>query len=606
MLGNIKNYLHGRGQHKNLNNAAGFVPADQEPHTSIDQTTVNGKNMTGQHGDADSVHCNTQDLGVSRQKNHWDNRHHHQHCDYSKLATDLVMQESKAEEKNREKSRQSIRRYKIMEKLGEGAFSKVYKGVNIETGENVAVKVIQKYQLDEKQRASVLKEVALMRKLDHPNIVKFLDFIENDQFYYIVQELLEGGELFNQIVKYTYFSEDLARHVIIQVAEALLYLHESAGIVHRDLKPENIFFCPIPIIPSHSRKLRRSDDPNTKLSEGEFRMNYGGGGIGLVKIGDFGLSKQLIANNSLKTPCGTIGYTAPEIVKDMKYSKQVDMWALGCVLYILLCGFPPFFNDNIEELTNKVARGDYEFLSPWWDEISSGAKRCVSKLLTVDPNDRYTITEFLNDPWIMDFLKRSNESRQQETIKEQEQTASMETSRDSIMSDTTKSVQSSVVESFTEIPPLNNNNYAWATGNTVPRYESNYGINDIPIRNKHLDVTKNIGVVNGKIHETTDLFSPAVIAMKEALDISTAAHRLNEENKREKDGNIVNVGKLKTVSESGSSNTTASAPLTGRPSDKHFLKIEGETGIPPGLGSFNLKIEESSIIRRRRRKALAA
>ncbi len=606
MLGNIRSYLHGRGQRKNANNTAGFAPPDQEPHISIDKTTVNGMNIQEQHRELDQTAPKVENLDTERQKNDRNHHHnHHQHFDYSKLATDLVKKKSRAEQENREKSRQSIRRYKILEKLGEGAFSKVYKGVNIETGENVAVKVIQKCQLDEKQRASVLKEVALMRKLDHPNIVKFLDFIENDQFYYIVQELLEGGELFNQIVKYTYFSEDLARHVIIQVAEALLYLHESAGIVHRDLKPENIFFSPIPIIPSHSRKLRRSDDPNTKLSEGKFRMNYGGGGIGLVKVGDFGLSKQLIANNTLKTPCGTIGYTAPEIVKDLKYSKQVDMWALGCVLYILLCGFPPFFNDNIEELTNKVARGEYEFLSPWWDEISVGAKQCVSKLLTVNPDERYTITELLNDPWILDFLKRSSACRHQELIGEQEQTTGMATSRDSIISDSTK--QSSVMESFTDIPPIDNNsnNYAWASKNTLPRYESNYGKKDLGIKNKNLQAVKDIGVVNGKAHEVTDLFSPAVIAMKEAMDISTAAHRLNEEKRWEKNGNRYNDFSLAAVSENRSSKMDGS-PLTGRPRDKRFMKVEGKAGIPTGLGSFNMKIEESSILRRRRRKALAA
>lgn len=100
------------------------------------------------------------------------------------------------------------------------------------------------------------------------------------------------------------------------------------------------------------------------------------------------------------TPCGTVGYTAPEIVKDERYSKSVDMWALGCVLYTLLCGFPPFYDESIQVLTEKVARGQYTFLSPWWDDISKPAQDLVSHLLTVDPNKRYTINEFLAHPWI--------------------------------------------------------------------------------------------------------------------------------------------------------------------------------------------------------------
>ena len=100
------------------------------------------------------------------------------------------------------------------------------------------------------------------------------------------------------------------------------------------------------------------------------------------------------------TPCGTVGYTAPEIVKDERYSKSVDMWALGCVLYTLLCGFPPFYDESIQVLTEKVARGQYTFLSPWWDDISKPAQDLVSHLLTVDPEKRYDIKQFLNHPWI--------------------------------------------------------------------------------------------------------------------------------------------------------------------------------------------------------------
>lgn len=237
-----------------------------------------------------------------------------------------------------------------------------------------------------------------MRQIDHPNIVKLIHFTESPQYYYIILELCPGGELFHQIVRLTYFSEDLARHVIIQVAKAIEYLHETSGVVHRDIKPENLLFYPIPFVPSKHPRPRQPGDED-KVDEGEFIPGAGAGGIGQIKIADFGLSK-VIWDNQTMTPCGTVGYTAPEIVKDERYSKSVDMWALGCVLYTVLCGFPPFYDESIQALTEKVARGEYTFLSPWWDDISPSAKDLVSHLLTVDPERRYTIKEFLAHPWI--------------------------------------------------------------------------------------------------------------------------------------------------------------------------------------------------------------
>jgi len=208
---------------------------------------------------------------------------------------------------------------------------------------------------------------------------------------------MEGGELFHQIVKLTYFSENLSRHVILQVAQGIRFLHEECGVVHRDIKPENLLFERIPIIPSKIPTRRPYDEE--KEDEGEFIPGVGGGGIGKVKIADFGLSK-IVWNEETMTPCGTVGYTAPEIVKDERYSKSVDMWALGCVLYTLLCGFPPFYDESINVLTEKVARGYYTFLSPWWDDISASAKDLITHLLCVDPSQRYTIDEFLAHPWI--------------------------------------------------------------------------------------------------------------------------------------------------------------------------------------------------------------
>ncbi|KAK4706126.1 serine/threonine-protein kinase RCK2, partial [Phenoliferia sp. Uapishka_3] len=235
-----------------------------------------------------------------------------------------------------------------------------------------------------------------MRGLNHPSIVRLLNFTEAREHYFLTLELMEGGELFHQIVKLTYFSENLSRHVIMQVAHGIRYLHEEKGVVHRDIKPENILFDAIPIIPSRVSKNRPYDED--KEDEGEFLPGIGGGGIGRVKIADFGLSK-IVWNEETMTPCGTVGYTAPEIVKDERYSKSVDMWALGCVLYTLLCGFPPFYDESINVLTEKVARGYYTFLSPWWDDISASSKDLITHLLDVDPEKRYTIDEFLAHPW---------------------------------------------------------------------------------------------------------------------------------------------------------------------------------------------------------------
>jgi len=167
-----------------------------------------------------------------------------------------------------------------------------------------------------------------------------------------------------------------------------------------------LLFYPTPFIPSKQPKPRQPEDED-KADEGEYVPGVGAGGIGVIKIADFGLSK-VIWDSQTMTPCGTVGYTAPEIVKDERYSKSVDMWALGCVLYTLLCGFPPFYDESIQTLTEKVARGQYTFLSPWWDDISKSAQDLVSHLLTVDPDKRYDIKQFLNHPWIRDSAEETH------------------------------------------------------------------------------------------------------------------------------------------------------------------------------------------------------
>ncbi|TEB35520.1 Pkinase-domain-containing protein [Coprinellus micaceus] len=331
----------------------------------------------------------------------------------SREAAEMIVNEER-QAKNKMPTYKGLENFELLEKMGDGAFSNVYKAHDLTSSKKVAVKVVRKYELNASQagdkhlnpqfkkkprvteRANILKEVQIMRGTNHPSIVKLHSFSESPEHYFLVLELMGGGELFHQIVKLTYFSENLSRHVILQVAQGIRYLHEERGVVHRDIKPENLLFERIDIIPSKN-PIHRPYDEN-KEDEGEFIPGVGGGGIGRVKIADFGLSK-VVWDEQTMTPCGTVGYTAPEIVKDERYSKSVDMWALGCVLYTLLCGFPPFYDESINVLTEKVARGYYTFLSPWWDDISAQAKDLITHLLCVDPAQRYTIDEFLAHPW---------------------------------------------------------------------------------------------------------------------------------------------------------------------------------------------------------------
>ncbi|KAI7884288.1 Pkinase-domain-containing protein [Lichtheimia hyalospora FSU 10163] len=374
-----------------------------------------------------------------------------------------------------------LERFDIVDKLGDGAFSIVYKARDLSTGKHVAIKVVRKHAIDKHgqthhlhsslkekkpratERATIMKEVQIMQRGKHKNLVQLLQFSESDDYYFLVMELCKGGELFHQIVKLTYFSEDVARHVITQVAQGIRYLHEECGIVHRDIKPENILFEPIPIIPSKNPKNLFDED---KMDEGEFLSGVGGGGIGLVKLADFGLSK-VIGDNPTLTPCGTVGYTAPEIVRDQKYTKGVDMWALGCVLYTMLCGFPPFYDESINALTQKVARGQYTFLSPWWDPISTAAKDLITHLLCVNPEERYTIDEFLRHPWI---------TQQQQPI----------------------------------LPPVSS---PIPTASIPPELDT-----------------------SNKSRRRKDAFSPGVASIKEILDITYAVQRIGEEKARKLGG----------------------------------------------------------------------
>ncbi|GAV29317.1 hypothetical protein PMKS-002799 [Pichia membranifaciens] len=298
-------------------------------------------------------------------------------------------------------------RYLLSDKIGEGAFSYVYKAYDSKDCRYLAIKIIDKSNMKPDQISSTLKEVAIMRHLNHPNIVKLYSYqnSSDSKYCFLFLEYVAGGEIFNQIIKYTYFSENLTRHIIRQVAFAVKYLHDN-GVVHRDIKPENLLFEPSTFIPRSKEdqlKARRKSDDDNKVDEGQFTIQNGAAGIGIVKLADFGLSTLLQTSNSLaKTPCGTVGYTSPEQHMNIGYDKKVDMWAIGCVLYTMVVGFPPFYSNTQDsnDITEKVMKGDYQFLKPWFDEVSDGCTNLISNLLTVDPAKRYSIEELLSDPWI--------------------------------------------------------------------------------------------------------------------------------------------------------------------------------------------------------------
>ncbi|PWY97461.1 Pkinase-domain-containing protein [Testicularia cyperi] len=476
----------------NVNQQTGFAPSEKSTTAPVAtsqaqaQAQAQGSAMTSSSAANGSSTSKTQNGGnhlavpaaSASGKNNMANEQ------YQREAERIVAEEREASEKMPYYEGLS-ERFQLIKKMGDGAFSNVYKARDRQTGQKVAIKVVRKYELNSNQdrldpnfrkknrvteRANILKEVQIMRNLKHEGIVELISFSESRDHYFLVLELMEGGELFHQIVKLTYFSEALARHVILQVAHAIRYLHEERGVVHRDIKPENLLFESIKIIPSKHPIQRPYDEE--KEDEGEFMPGIGGGGIGRVKIADFGLSK-VVWEESTMTPCGTVGYTAPEIVKDERYSKSVDMWALGCVLYTLLCGFPPFYDESISVLTEKVAKGYYTFLSPWWDDISASAKDLITHLLCVDPRQRYTIDEFLRHPWC--------------NIKD-------------------------------PIPDLNSADIALAKASEMPL--------DSPLlaSMKTGNATRNA------------MMSPGINRLKEAFDVTYAVHRMEEEGARKRGG----------------------------------------------------------------------
>lgn len=292
-------------------------------------------------------------------------------------------------------------RYKLGEQIGEGGYSVVRVGTSNIDKKKVAVKIVKRQGLSQEDEESLRSEVEILLKLRHPNIVQAFDFFEEVQQFYVILEYIDGGELFDRIVKKTFYNEKEARDLVFIVLTAIKYLHDK-NIVHRDLKPENLLLT------------SKSDDAN-------------------IKIADFGFATK-VDGLSLTAQLGTPGYIAPEILtkKPCKYSicarswrafmsihsylssfcyfffsdgKPVDMWSFGVILYILLGGYPPFHDENQKRLFTKIRNGDYQFHPEYWGGVSEEAKDLIRGLLTVDMKRRLTVDQALAHPW----LKRSAE-----------------------------------------------------------------------------------------------------------------------------------------------------------------------------------------------------
>jgi calcium/calmodulin-dependent protein kinase I len=271
----------------------------------------------------------------------------------------------------------------VGEEIGVGGFSVVKEATSRVDGEKFAVKIIEKNAIKDELKL-VKREVDVMKKTKHPNILQLHEIFEDDEYVYIVMELIDGSELFDRIVEKGFYSERDAVNIVRQIVEAVAYLHDI-NIVHRDLKPENL-------------------------------LCSGSGENEIVKIADFGLSKFHSGTDKLMTSCGTPGYVAPEVLLSEVYDNSVDMWGIGVITYILLAGYPPFYDENNRDddtaLFEKVIHVEYDFDDECWDEISELARDFIKSLLIKDPSDRLSAKQALKHEWFsseppqVDFSKR--------------------------------------------------------------------------------------------------------------------------------------------------------------------------------------------------------
>uniref|UniRef100_A0A8C8HZW4 calcium/calmodulin-dependent protein kinase n=1 Tax=Oncorhynchus tshawytscha TaxID=74940 RepID=A0A8C8HZW4_ONCTS len=266
-----------------------------------------------------------------------------------------------------------------------GAFSIVKRCMRISSGQEYAAKIINTKKLSARDHQKLEREARICRLLKHPNIVRLHDSISEEGFHYLVFDLVTGGELFEDIVAREYYSEADASHCIQQILEAVLHCHQM-GVVHRDLKPENLLLA---------SKLKGA----------------------AVKLADFGLAIEVQGDQQAWFGfAGTPGYLSPEVLRKDPYGKPVDMWACGVILYILLVGYPPFWDEDQHRLYQQIKAGAYDFPSPEWDTVTPEAKDLINKMLTINPVKRVTATDALKHPWICQRSTVASMMHRQETV----------------------------------------------------------------------------------------------------------------------------------------------------------------------------------------------
>ncbi|XP_039639991.1 calcium/calmodulin-dependent protein kinase type II subunit gamma isoform X6 [Perca fluviatilis] len=275
--------------------------------------------------------------------------------------------------------------YQLYEELGKGAFSIVRRCVKKSTGQEYAAKIINTKKLSARDHQKLEREARICRLLKHPNIVRLHDSISEEGFHYLVFDLVTGGELFEDIVAREYYSEADASHCINQILESVSHIHQH-DIVHRDLKPENLLLA---------SKMKGA----------------------AVKLADFGLAIEVQGDQQAWFGfAGTPGYLSPEVLRKDPYGKPVDIWACGVILYILLVGYPPFWDEDQHKLYQQIKAGAYDFPSPEWDTVTPEAKNLINQMLTINPAKRITADQAIMHPWICQRSTVASMMHRQETV----------------------------------------------------------------------------------------------------------------------------------------------------------------------------------------------
>eukprot|EP00066_Takifugu_rubripes_P012151 XP_011601417.1 PREDICTED: calcium/calmodulin-dependent protein kinase type II subunit gamma isoform X4 [Takifugu rubripes] len=275
--------------------------------------------------------------------------------------------------------------YQLYEELGKGAFSVVRRCVKKATGQEYAAKIINTKKLSARDHQKLEREARICRLLKHPNIVRLHDSISEEGFHYLVFDLVTGGELFEDIVAREYYSESDASHCINQILESICHIHQH-DIVHRDLKPENLLLA---------SKMKGA----------------------AVKLADFGLAIEVQGEQQAWFGfAGTPGYLSPEVLRKDPYGRPVDIWACGVILYILLVGYPPFWDEDQHKLYQQIKAGAYDFPSPEWDTVTPEAKNLINQMLTINPAKRITADQALKHPWVCQRSTVASMMHRQETV----------------------------------------------------------------------------------------------------------------------------------------------------------------------------------------------